>query len=97
MTLQALTTLLVAAAAIPAHIFPILYAVWAPWHTSREGRHMMGFTTVIALFLDLVLFVRLVGPQPWVRQVALVLYTAVTVMLWQQLFLLISAHRAPRP
>jgi hypothetical protein len=96
MSLRDLTTLIVVVGAVPATAFPVLYAAWAPWWRSPEGRHLMGFTVTVAAFLDLILAVRWLGPFPGLPAVLVVLYAAVALLLWRRLFLLIRAQRKPR-
>ena len=90
-----LATFLVVMGAIPAWVFPFLYhhRSRGRWRHSALGWHLMAMTVVIGLFLTLAATVRLFGPYPGIAVVAVILYGAVDVLLWQRVILMLSATR----
>lgn len=50
--------------AVAATVFVVAYQLTARWWRSEEGRHMMSFTTVIAVALDYASW-RVLTAQPW--------------------------------
>lgn len=95
MTMFHATTALLAAAALPASLFPIVYQ-WTTrgtWRKSEMGRHVMSLMAVLALLLDFSVGIRIFGRPGWIGVVAVILYSCVVLLMWQRLFLLVKAQR----
>lgn len=88
-------TVLVALGAVPAWLFVIGYSIrtHGGWRDSAEGRHLMSFTLVVALFLSLALTARVLGHPVWLTFVAVVLYGCVAYLLWRRFYLMMRATR----
>lgn len=95
MTAQTLAVVIVAAMALPANAFPVLYTWWKDWWRSAEGRHLFFFTVGLAALIDLSLARRLFGPFPGWEQLALGTYVLICWQLYRRLWLLIK-YNAPR-
>lgn len=92
MTLDDLATWLVAAAALPATLFPILYHVFAPWRTTDVGRDAMYLSLCIAAFLNLALWIRVFGDFSWRTQFAVCLYGVLVLLCWRRLWLMMHGQ-----
>lgn len=86
------------AAAPPATMVPILYAVAARWYKTLEGRALMASSLALALLIDLALLFRAWdGHLLFKRQIALGVYALICVGAWLMfLFVARSAWRAMR-
>lgn len=93
--IRLVATLLVAAGAVFAWSFVILYRRY-DWRATDEGRHIMGFTLMVAITLTLSLEVRLFGPFPFAPFVAVGLYGWIVWLLFSRLRLLVRAQRGSR-
>lgn len=54
------------------------------WQGSYEGRHMMGFTLIVAIFMTFATSVTLFGKYPGVDVVAVALYGWLAWLLWER-------------
>lgn len=98
MSMHLATTLLLAAAALPASLFVVVYhwKTGGAWRRSEMGRHVMSLMAVLALLLDFSVGIRIFGRPGWIGVVAVVLYSCVVLLMWQRLYLLVKAQRADR-
>lgn len=83
---------LIVAGAIPSTVFTFYYGLAVDWWRSREGVHLFGFTATVALLLDLSLLLKITGLFPGVLILALVIYAAIAVFMWQRLWMLRRAQ-----
>lgn len=84
---------LIAAAAVAATLFPIIYTLVAPWWRSEIGRSLVVSETSLAALLDTALVAYWLGwtvPSP----VATSLYTLIAVGAWMRLRVLIITQLA---
>lgn len=93
MTAETLALIFVACAAVPATLFVALYASWAPWWRSAEGRHLLTFTADLAALLDLALLRRWIGDHSWLTVCFVTLYAVMAGQLWWRFALLLRHHR----
>jgi len=97
MTLDHLAMLLVALAAPPANLFPLLYALRSAWWTSTVGRALMVLGVGLAALVDLSLLFAWLGPDYPGRNVLRVgVYSLVVVGLWAVLGSLVQAQARAR-
>ena len=89
------TTLLVALAFGACVTFVTVYASTAPWREREWGRHTMAFVASLGLILGLVLTYRVFGEYWGRRELLLISFAALTVLLWQRVYLVIRAQRPP--
>lgn len=76
-------TVLRVEAAVIAWVFVARYSRVA-WHRTGEGRHLMSFTFLVALFMSFAATVSIFGPYPGIDLVALGLYGALVALLWDR-------------
>lgn len=91
--LNLIATILVATSAVMAWVFLFRY-VGRNWRATPEGRHMMGLTLIIAVFLSLATEFRTFGPWVGAPVVALVLYAVLAFLMFQQNVLLWKADQS---
>jgi len=80
------------AAAIASWIFPVLYTVLAPWWRSPTGRHLFSFAMMIAVIFAVIMLPKVFGDYTGRNMVRLSSYTAMTVILWRHVWLLIATQ-----
>jgi L-asparagine transporter-like permease len=85
-------TALVAIGALLAWWFVLMYRR-VKWRKYREGRHLMGFTLMVAIILSLAAVVRVFGPYPGMQYVAVVLYAWLVYLLAARIWLQRRAQR----
>ena len=91
MTADKAAVILVALAAFPATLFPILYA-FRPWYTSLVGWMLMTLSTGLALLVDLSLVYQMFGDDyPGRDIVRLTVYALIVAGLWGMLVALLRA------
>lgn len=88
---QTMATILVAIGAVLAWAFVLLYRR-VDWRATGEGRHIMGFTLMVAIILSLAVEVRVFGPYPGLQIVAMLLYGWLVYLLWSRVRLLWRAQ-----
>lgn len=70
------------------------------WYASDEGKHLMGYTLITAVFLTLALLSRIFGTPvvgaPFMAYVAIVLYALLDYLLFRRNWLFTQAQRALR-
>ena len=62
------------------------------WRKYAEGRHIMGFTLMVAIILSLAVEVRIFGPYPGLQIVAMLLYGWLVYLLGSRVRLLWRAQ-----
>lgn len=83
MSTETLALWIIWAAAPPATLVPILYAIAARWYRSLEGRALMASSLALALLIDLALLFRAWdGHRELKRDVALVVYVLICLGAW---------------
>jgi drug/metabolite transporter (DMT)-like permease len=92
---QHVATVLVAIGAALAWTFVVLY-LRVEWRATHEGRHIMGFTLMVAIILSLAVEVRIFGPYEGLQVVAMLLYGWLVYLLGSRVRLLIRAQRERR-
>lgn len=98
MNVDQVTTVLVAIAAVPANLFPLLYGLRSPWYVNALGRALLALAVGTALLIDLSLLRYVLGEDyPGRDQLRLVIYGLVTVGLWGQFLALLRAQRRRPP
>lgn len=95
MTVEVLSVGIVAAMAVPANLFPLLYTSWARWWRSPEGRHLFFFTVGMAALVDLALLRRAFGDFPGYEYLSLATFLLICWQLWRRLYLLVK-YNGPR-
>lgn len=75
------------ACAALAWLFVVRYATLR-WDRTEEGRHLMGFTLIVAIFMTLASVVVVFGQIPYIRQIAVLLYTWLLYLLVMRNYLL---------
>lgn len=80
---ETVATVLRVEAAVIAWVFVARYSR-VTWHRTEEGRHLMAFTVLVALFMTFASVVSLYGPYPGMDLVALGLYGLLVAMLWDR-------------
>lgn len=91
--LTALSTGLAIACAVLGWVFVMLYSR-VHWWKSPEGKHLMRFTTALALTFSLVVVFRVVRPDPLTgRALAVFLYGWIATELAVRVGLLLRARR----
>lgn len=90
-----ITTALMIAALAACITFVTVYWTTAPWWRSEWGRHTMAFVASLGLLVGLILTYRVFGDYPGRRQLLLVSFAALTLLLWQRVYLVIRAQRPP--
>jgi hypothetical protein len=88
-------TALVAVGAGLAWWFVLLYRRF-DWKATDEGRHIMGFTLMIAIILTLATETRLFGPYPGIQFLAVGLYGWLVYLLASRVRLMLKANRDAR-
>lgn len=88
---QAMATILVAVGAALGWTFVVLYRR-VEWRATAEGRHIMGFTLMVAIILSLAVEVRIFGPYPGLQIVAMLLYGWLVYLLGSRVRLLWRAQ-----
>jgi len=88
---QKMATVLVAIGAVLAWTFVALYWPY-DWRATHEGRHIMGFTLMVAIILSLAVEVRIFGPYPGLQIVAMLLYGWLVYLLGSRVRLLWRAQ-----
>lgn len=88
---QVMATALVAIGAALAWTFVVLYWPYG-WRATNEGRHIMGFTLMVAIILSLAVEVRIFGPYPGLQIVAMLLYGWLVYLLGSRVRLLWRAQ-----
>lgn len=84
-----LGTALILLSAVLATVFCPLYHLTAPWRDSEAGRHIMSFTAVIALVLDLWTIGALTPAHgQWWQIVRIIAFALVPVVLGWRLWML---------
>ena len=83
---------LIISGGIASTLFVLIYGLRAPWWRSKEGWNLFGFTATIALLLDLTVVAHFWGPFPGLRWIALAIYAAIAVFMWQRLWLMLRAQ-----
>ena len=58
------------------------------WRATAEGRHILGFTAILALFLVTALGLALFGRPWWVPYPLAVMYAVMAYVLWRRNMLL---------
>lgn len=89
---QAVATVLVAVGAVLGWTFVALYRRY-DWRATDEGRHVMGFTLMVAIILSLAVEVRVFGPYPGLQIVAMLMYGWLVYLLASRVRLLLRANR----
>lgn len=80
--------------AVPASLFVVGFGVFDPWWRTAFGLHIMAYSLVVAVILDLAVYNRLVGDLPdWVGPA---LYACLALVIWQRLILLTLGHLRAR-
>ena len=90
-----ITTALMIAAFGACLTFVTVYWSTAPWWRREWGRHTMAFVASLGLLVGLILAGRIWGDYPGRRQLVLISFAALTVLLWQRVYLVIRAQRPP--
>lgn len=82
---------------VPAAVgFPIWYHLRLRWHSSEIGRHVMGYSVVVAL-LYLVSILRFTWPGiPLQRVITLVMALAMMVVVWWRVVVFVHLYRKGR-
>ena len=88
-------TALVAIGAALGWWFVILYRRF-DWRSTDEGRHIMGFTLMVAIILTLATETRIFGPYPGIQYVAAGLYGWLVWLLASRVRLMLKANRDTR-
>lgn len=96
-TYEILVTSVLAFGGIPSTVFTLYYGARVRWWGSSTGIHLLGFTLIIALVLDLSVVRHVFGPWPGLRVMAVLLYFGVAIFMWQRLLLLRKAQKAYQP
>jgi hypothetical protein len=93
--IEVLGVVLRGAGALLAWAFVIRYARYARgvWTETDEGRHLMGFTLIVAIFMTLAVTTRFFGPFPGLDIIAIVLFLLLDALLVQRNLLLLRAQR----
>lgn len=89
---EVMATIFVAIGAALAWAFVVLYSR-IEWRSTHEGRHIMGFTLMVAIILTLAVEVRIFGPYPGLQIVAVLLYGWLVYLLASRVRLLLRAQR----
>lgn len=84
---------LLAAGTAGCAAFVVLYHYWMPWTSSRFGRHMMAFTTMLGVLFGLTLVNNLVGPYRGQLTVSTLALAAMVVVIFRHLWILVDARR----
>ncbi|NUR15555.1 MAG: hypothetical protein HOQ13_04505 [Dermatophilaceae bacterium] len=87
-----IATVLVAVGAVLAWTFVFMYRR-VDWRATDAGRHLMGFTLMVAIILTLATETRIFGPYPAIQYVAAALYGWLVWLLWSRVLLLVRANR----
>lgn len=66
------------------------------WTKTDEGRHLMGYTLITAIFMSLAAYVSIWGRYPWFDQVSMLLYGWLAYLLGRRNWLLTAAQRDRR-
>ena len=83
--------------AVPATLFVVLFAALDPWWRTPFGLHIMAYSVVVAVILDLAVYNRLT-PGELPQWVGPALYVCLGLVIWQRLVLLAVGHwRARKP
>lgn len=69
----------------------VWYFVRARWWRTEMGRHLMSYTSVIALLLALLVLRKVVGDYPGRAAVSTVALAALDYVIWRRLWLLVRA------
>lgn len=98
MSTETLALAIIWAAAPPATLVPVLYAIAARWYRTLEGRALMASTLALALLIDLALLFRAWDGHPVFKQrAAIAVYALICVGAWLMfLFVARSAWSALR-
>lgn len=80
---ETVATILRVEAAVVAWVFVARFSRVTWWRTD-EGRHLMAFTVLVALFMTFASTVSIFGPYPGIDLVALGLYGLLVTMLWDR-------------
>lgn len=83
---DAIAVLLILCAAPPATLFPILYAIVAPWRSTVAGRALMTSSVALALLIDISLIYQWLGDDYALRDVVrFSVYVLILCGAWMQL------------
>lgn len=88
---ETVATVLRVEAAVIAWAFVARYSR-VSWHRTGEGRHLMAFTLLVALFMTFAATVSIFGPYPGIDLVALALYGFLVALLWDRNLLFTHAQ-----
>lgn len=91
--LELVSLLLIVAATSGAVAFVVLYAVLAPWHKSREGRHMMALSFGLGALGVVSVLRRALDEWPGYDVTVTLIYALIGWELWRSVWLLIAAQR----
>lgn len=72
--------------------FVILYGTLAPWHRSREGRHMMALTVGLTALGTLSVLRRWIGEWGFYDESVMLTFALIGWELWRRVYLLLSAQ-----
>lgn len=85
MSPDAIAVVLIAAASIPATLFPLVYGFTSPWWRTPIGRALMVKAVGLALLIDISLVYNFFGDDYAARDaVRLGVFSLITVGVWMQ-------------
>lgn len=94
--LQLFANVMLHIAAINSWVFVLAYAIFAPWHRSTPGRHIMATTLLLAVILSYVSLVNLgvlqnIPPMQtqWVR---LAIFAALAGVMFWRVYILVNVQ-----
>lgn len=90
-------TVFLIAGAIPAIGFPIWYHLRMRWSASEMGRHVMGYSFVVALAYASALFKAAFGNYPGESAVRAAIMVLMTVVVWWRVIVFFRLYRQNHP
>lgn len=81
--MEVIPVVLRVACALLAWLFVVRYAL-TTFEDTEEGKHLMGFTLITAIFMTLASIVVIFGPFPYIGQVGTILYAWLAYLLYRR-------------
>jgi hypothetical protein len=89
-TREAVLSIFVIAAAVPANLFCLLYSYWKNWWRVDVGRHIFLLMLGLAGLIDLALLRRTIGQFPGDDFIGVSIYGLICYQLYRQFWFLVK-------